>query len=132
DLLRALEDERADLRERVLLPARHHERPLPRPFAHLERRPLPRLRELRARPRTPEQALHARDRVARVDRAPRLRGMADEDVAVGVEAHHAREEAVTLLVCEHVNTPHAHARDDRVRRAEVDTDDAHDALVTIF
>ena len=36
---RALQDERADLRERVLLAARDDERPLPGPLLHLEREP---------------------------------------------------------------------------------------------
>ena len=125
ELARPLQDERADLRERVLLAARDDERPLPRPLLHLEREALARLFELRAVPRPPEEALHAGDRVLRVDGPPRLGVVADEDLAVRVEADDARKEPPPLLVGQDVHTPVPDARDDGVRCAEVDSYDRH-------
>ena len=57
--------------------------------------------------------------------APRLGRVPDEHVAVRVEAHDAREEPPPLLVRQDVHAPVADARDDGVRGAEVDADDAH-------
>src|SRR5262249_29862119 len=98
DLLRLLEDERADLRERVLLAAREDERPLARALAHVEGEALARLDELLGVPRSADEALDARDRVLAVDPEARLGVAADEDLAAGMEAHHAREKPVAVLV----------------------------------
>ena len=57
--------------------------------------------------------------------APRLGGVADEDVAVRVEADDARKEPPPLLVGQDVHPPVPDARDDGVRCAEVDSDDRH-------
>ena len=130
-LSRALQDERADLRQRVLLAAGDDERPLPRPLLHVERKAPPRSFQLRAVPRPPEQPLHARDRVPRVDRASRLGVVPDEDLAVRVEAHHAREEPAPLLVGDDVHAPVPDARHHRVRGPEIDADDGHESLTEI-
>ena len=99
--------------------------PCPGPFLELEREPRLRLRDLRAAPRAADEALVAVDRVSRVDDAARLRGAADEDLAVRVEADDAREQARAVLVGEHVDLPRTDAGNDRVGRAEIDPDDAH-------
>src|SRR5690606_32677560 len=105
DLPRALQDERADLGQRVVLAARVDERALSRALPQLEREPLPGLHDLGAAPRAADEALVAVDRVLRVDDASSLRRRPDEHLAVRVEADDAREQTDALLVCEYVHLP---------------------------
>ena len=125
DLARALEHERADLGQRIVLSPRANERSLTGALLQLEREPRFRLRDLGAPPRAADEALVAVDGVARVDDAARFRGRTDQHFTIRVEAHDAREQAKAMLVGEDVDLTRTYAGDDRVGRTEIDPDDAH-------
>ena len=122
DLPDSLQDERADLGQRVAFASRDHQAALSGPFAELEGETRTREADLVRVPRPPDEALDARDRVLGVDLAPRLRSLADEDIAVRVEADDARQEPAPVLVGEDVNAATSHAGDHGVGGPQIDTD----------
>ncbi len=67
------------------------------------------------------QPLHRNDRVLRVARLHRLRGVPDVDAGLAI-ADDRRQQRMAALVRKHDGDAVAHGRDQRVRRAEVDAD----------
>jgi len=68
------------------------------------------------------EALDGNDRVARIGRRLRLGRAADAPAALLEVAHHRRQQNMAVLVGQHVGHAAAHGGDERVGRAEVDTD----------
>jgi hypothetical protein len=115
--------ERADLGQRVRLVARDDEHALVRPLHHLEREAPLRGAHLVAVPRAAEQTLGRVDRVLRVEEASLPRRVAHEHVALRVERHDRRDQAIALGIGEHRHARPLGHRDDAVGRAEIDPQD---------